>query len=362
MQFHRSRPAAGLICAAGFLFQAVPAQASSSQNIYGIVDACVARSDLGAASRSMLNGGCLSGSRLGFRGTEDLGGSLRAYFTLEMGFNTDDGAIGQGGRAFGRKALVGLRGTAGAIEMGRDYGTTFYVVQPVDPMGLGIGTASSTIWSGAPTTTSGRVNNSLVYLSPSYAGFSMRAQIAPGEQSSPHAKRGADAKGFNLIYRQGAAFVGLSHTRVSNTTDNNDDRATTLVAKYDFGRFSLVGIAQDGAWKGSRTLAAPSNPSSFFSRNYRSYLLGGSVKAGIGSINASFKRYDDRTSANFDADQWSINYLHPLSRRTTVYAGYSRLSNKRLSSYGVSDASTAYSGVTPGASTSFLAVGMRHAF
>jgi len=361
----RHAVAAACACAAAFAGHAAAQTASAptlSVTIYGIVDACVARSSLGNSSMSLLGGGCLFGSRLGFRGQEDLGGGMQAYFQLEQGFNADSGTLGQNGRGFGRKSIVALRGGAGAVELGRDYAPAFYIVQPVDPMGLGVGSASSTIWTGAPSTTAARVDNAVNYLSPTFGGFSARLQVAPGEQAAPNASRGGDVKGLNLVYRSGKTLLGLSHARVRNPAATADDSATTLVAQHGIGGVTLAAMVQSGAWKGSRTVAAPSSASSIFSRDYRSYLLGASVQAGVGTVNVSWKQYDDRTAANFDATQWSLNYVYPLSKRTQLYGAYTRLKNRNGSSYGVADASGTYGGVTPGASTSLLAAGIRHAF
>jgi GBP family porin len=335
-------------------------QAGGGVTIYGLMDACAIRADLGVGRLTGVNSGCLYGSRLGFRGTEDLGGGLRASFTLESGLTIDNGMLAQGGRMFGRKALVSLGGAWGSVEMGRDYAPAFYVVQPIDPMGLGIGTASSTIWTGAASTTAARNDNAVNLLSPAWGGLSLRLQVAAGERGNNGSR---NAQGVNVLYRNGKTTAGLSHTRVANAGNSDHDRATTVGAKHDFGAFSLAAIVQAGAWEGSRPAAAPSSASSIFSRSYRSYLVGGSVRAGdFGRVNASVKRYDDRTARNFDALQVSVNYVHALSKRTDLYAGYSRLRNEGASSYAVSDATTAYSGVTPGASTSLIATGIKHLF
>jgi predicted porin len=336
---------------------------TSSVNIYGIVDACVARSALGNSTLKLLSGGCLYGNRLGFRGSEDLGGGQRAYFNLEQGFGIDTGTLAQAGRAFGRKALLGLAGGWGAVEMGRDYAPAFYLVQPIDPMGLGIGTASSTIWTGSPSTTAARVDNMINYLSPNWGGVSLRVQYAPGEQPAPAPGRSRDVLGMNVLYRSAGTLVGLSYSRISDATATASDRATTVGVRQEFGGFTLAAIAQFGAWEGSRTAVAPASSSAMFSRDYRSYLVGGSLKVGAaGVINASFKKYDDRSSGNFDADQTSVAYVHSLSRRTDLYAAYSELKNKKASSYSVSDASTAYTTVSNGAKTSLLTFGIKHVF
>ncbi len=87
--------------------------AQSSVTIYGIVDAAVERADSGSGSSvTRLVSGQGSASRLGFRGTEDLGGGLRAIFSLEAALNADNGTGGAtgGGLAFDRQSWVGLAG------------------------------------------------------------------------------------------------------------------------------------------------------------------------------------------------------------------------------------------------------------
>jgi len=58
------------------------------------------------------------GSRIGFKGVEDLGGGLTALFTIENGFNADTGQAAQGGLLFGRTAIVGLSGSKGTVYLG----------------------------------------------------------------------------------------------------------------------------------------------------------------------------------------------------------------------------------------------------
>lgn len=93
------------------------AQAQSSVTIYGVVDMALQHQNTGdpAGSTLGLDSGIQSGSRLGFKGSEDLGGGLKANFQLEMGINADTGSSAQGGRAFGRQAFVGLSGNFGAV-------------------------------------------------------------------------------------------------------------------------------------------------------------------------------------------------------------------------------------------------------
>ena len=111
-----------VIAAAALLALSGMTHAQTSVSIYGIVDAGLVRESGGPDGNvTGLGGGVASGSRLGFRGKEDLGGGLSANFLLENGFNSDNGTLGQGGLLFGRQMYVGLSGNFGAVRMGRQY-------------------------------------------------------------------------------------------------------------------------------------------------------------------------------------------------------------------------------------------------
>src|SRR4051812_24354305 len=95
------------------------ASAQSNVTVYGVVEIAVNYADNGAATNARtfsLDNGTSLPSRIGFKGTEDLGGGLKALFQLENGFNLDTGAITQTGRIFGRQAWVGLNGGFGTVK------------------------------------------------------------------------------------------------------------------------------------------------------------------------------------------------------------------------------------------------------
>src|SRR6476660_2912926 len=97
------------------------ASAQSSVVVYGIVDASVARenTDFNNGSRTVMASGNQSTSRIGFRGTEDLGNGLKALFNIEAGVAIDTGAADSS--LFGRRAVVGLQGAFGTLTLGREY-------------------------------------------------------------------------------------------------------------------------------------------------------------------------------------------------------------------------------------------------
>lgn len=97
--------------------------AQSNVTLYGILDIGMSHaSDVGGGSQSLVGSGVMQGSRLGFKGAEDLGGGLSAVFVLEQGLVLNSGALGQGGLAFGRQSWVGLSDRSlGTLSLGRQY-------------------------------------------------------------------------------------------------------------------------------------------------------------------------------------------------------------------------------------------------
>ncbi|MDO9405094.1 MAG: porin [Polaromonas sp.] len=338
-------------------------KSGSSVSLYGVVDACLVSYKGATGSDLRVNGGgCFYGSRFGLRGSEDLGSGLKATFALESGFAIDTGTMGQGGRLFGRRSTVGLSGGFGTLELGRELPPNHFLISSIDPMQLGVGSASATLWTGSPSTSSGRSDNSVIYATPAFGGFVGRVQLSPGEQTAPLSPRGGHTTGFTVTYRDKQLLTGGGYATVRNPAGNGTDRAATAGAKYDFGGFSLAALAQFGAWEGSRTVATPSSATALYSRDYRSYVVGGTIKFGTNSLSGTYKRYDDRTASNFDANVVSAVFIHPLSKRTQIYTGLSRLKNVRGSSYGAADGNGAYAGSRAGGSSRIVDLGITHFF
>lgn len=149
--------------AACAILAAGSAAAQTSVTIYGILDAAIDyNTNVDAAGHSRVwepdPGGGMFPSRLGFRGMEDLGGGLKAIFTLENGFGIDTGANGQN-RLFGRQAWVGLAGSWGQVTLGRNYNMIYnsmFDVDLVGPSNYGLGAID-------PAIPNGRSDNSIAY-------------------------------------------------------------------------------------------------------------------------------------------------------------------------------------------------------
>ena len=112
--------------------------AQGSVNLFGTADVYIGTAKSGSQTIKRMAEGGLAASRLGFRGSEDLGGGLRANFLLEGGIALDTGAgtLPGPGFAFTRQALVGLSGQWGSVDLGRMYTPMFYTLFRADPFGL----------------------------------------------------------------------------------------------------------------------------------------------------------------------------------------------------------------------------------
>ncbi|WP_233838375.1 porin [Paraburkholderia sp. ZP32-5] len=156
------------------------AHAQSSVTLYGFVDeGLIYTNNQHGGSVVQTVTGQNNTSRLGFRGSEDLGGGLKAIFTLENGFDTSSGKLLQGGRLFGRQAFVGIDSYYGTVTMGRQY----------EPVYEFVGTKSAVAqWSWFGThpgdfdnmNSTARVNNSIKYASPSIHGLKLEGVLGLG--------------------------------------------------------------------------------------------------------------------------------------------------------------------------------------
>ncbi|MFM0222992.1 porin [Paraburkholderia dipogonis] len=171
-----------LFCAALSVF-ASGVHAQSSVTLYGVLDEGVMFQSNNAGGRRVyldsING--INGSRWGLTGKEDLGGGLRAIFTLESGININNGQFAQGGTPFGRQAWVGLASDSyGSLTFGRQMDMVVYFPSPLSVAGL----ISTSIFSHPGdidnTANSIRANNSIRYMSPNYHGFSYGAEYMVG--------------------------------------------------------------------------------------------------------------------------------------------------------------------------------------
>ncbi len=323
-------------CALAML--ATCAQAQSFVKVYGVADAGIVLDRGGAAGASQnIGSGVASGSRLGFKGKEDLGDGLSAVFVVENGYNIDTGKAAQGGLLFGRQAYVGLSGAAGTISLGRQYAPYYKVMRDiVDPFCTGLAGNAQNILPGL-----GRVDNSVEYQSPKWNGLSADVLVGAGEVAGDAAKnRTFDA---SATYEAGPLTLALTHHRQNDATGAAHDRNTMVVGRYRFGA-----VTAHAAFARNRNVLGHAS---------RDALLGVAVRAGAaGRVLASVIVHRDDSGRDAHARQAAIGYEYSLSRRTDLYAAYGHIVNRNGAAYTVGDATNAGTGTTG------INLGVRHVF
>ncbi len=339
------------------------AQAQSSVTIYGVIDMALQHQNTGepAGSTLALDSGIQSGSRLGFKGTEDLGGGLKANFQLEMGINADNGRSAQGGVTFGRQAWVGLSGDFGAVTMGRQYSPLFIAVDTVDPFGTGLttgtaGSGTSTLGLGSYAIDLGgnaiRVNNSIAYNTNSIEGFTGTLMYGFGETAGN--TTAGRYIGLGGTYAAGPLTAVLVYSAKQNAAGNNNNKGIFAGATYNFGEVTghvaFAKNSDDGV--GAAAL------------DRRVWMLGATVPVGAGSIMASYTRTTNQNSLLKAADgsHFGIGYSYALSKRTNWYTSISRAANDANASFGSADSEPGFHPVPGGATVRLFNVGIRHKF
>jgi predicted porin len=309
------------------------AWAQSSVTMYGIADMAVQASSFsraGAGSLTSVNSGHKAGSRWGLRGTEDLGGGLSAIFRLEQGVNMDTGTLGQGGRAFGRHAHVGLEGRFGTVAFGRIStfdGGAFDMFTQIDPFlaGYGVGNLASSFsaWGGL------RVDNAVIYRSPRLAGFQAGAMHSFQANGQELAGSGTNTRfdhvGANFQFGPFYAAIDYSKAKFPVAKDFKDQEMLYAGATYDFKVAKLH--AAYGVEKGVRSELISSIGATAEGTDAKSWMLGASVPFGplgsrfFGSIQKRNGEAQTIGATTFDADRkvFGFGYDYFLSRRTILH-------------------------------------------
>lgn len=278
-----------LAAAAGL---AVVSGGAQAQNVtlYGLLDASVEHLDnIGAAGEGLTRMNTLAGSfasRWGMRGSEDLGGGLKAVFTLESGFGIDSGVSQQGNRLFGRQAFVGVSGDWGQVALGRQYASLFYVSIKTDPfLASAYGPGAFDTYLAGP-----RLDNSISYLG-KWGGLTAHAIYSLGRDNNGSAT---------------PTCAGES------ATINEACHSWSVGALYE-GAGTTWGV---GGWYDAQEIATGVGSDDRFSVN-------GYVSLGQAKIMANFLRRDnDTTGTSVKSNLWSIAASYPFTPQITGEISY----------------------------------------
>ncbi len=341
------------------------AHAESSVTLYGLVDGGVGYNtqkttwsgDFGSGSFKTrgfeFKNGVKNGNRWGLKGTEDLGNGTSAIFQLESGFDLGNGNSAQGGRLFGRKAVVGLTGESwGTLTLGRQYNAADDFIAPIDPFGTGWGQAAANSAFGGVL--SARMDNVVKYVSPNFSGFQVGLGWTGDNNKETYRndlygtdydlKDSTNGFTFGLGYNNGPIQAGFSYDyqrskqKLNGVTVGDDKvKAWNLGFAYDFDVVKLhlmYGQQNDGTVSGfglAEEIALPTGFGSLASYidgegfRQKSWLLGLSAPVTeAGKVYFSYTGNNIKNNDAFDgkvtSNIFSLGYLHGLSKRTSVYA------------------------------------------
>lgn len=330
------------------------AAAQSSVTLFGIVDVNARYVKGGGQNMKLLGTSGNATSRWGLRGTEDLGGGLKAGFWLESALNPDNGTI-DATRAWHRRASVSLSGDFGELRLGRYLVNDFTVWADFDPFATtGVGDAGKfhhALGSGVSNMT--RADNIVGYFLPSnLGGLYGSFEVAAGEGVN-----GNKYVGGRLGYAAGPLNVTAGYS--TSEVAVNDYKRTSFAGSYDLGVAKLLG-------------SYTQNKYGVGDRKQTVVLIGATIPLGSGHIRTSFiTANSNRNAEGFsaavpgvkgDSKQFAIGYVHDLSKRTAVYATVSRVTND-TNGRGLVVAPVRVVGMPAiGADNGGIDVGIRHSF
>lgn len=321
------------------------ALAQSSVTIYGRLNETVERQKDGDTTVNALQN---NASRIGFKGTEDLGGGLKASFLLEHGFSPDTGSQSQSA-FWARESWVALEGGFGRVRLG-NMGPTAAYFATADYISMhnhDTGTSSDAFYLYP-----GDVRNTIAYNSPNFGGVTFDAQVGLAETTNPRKTIVLAANYVGGPLHLGASYVTAPAGPIA-LGFTGDDKHTEfgLRALYEMGPFTA------GAYFVRNKLEDGSGNSA--TRN--AYRLSGMYAMGAGEFHLNFGSAGAFKSSGATlvdkATQFTAGYNYNLSKRTKVYAFYTQVNNK-------GDAVTGgdYYVSTPGTKFSSIAAGVRHNF
>ncbi len=320
------------------------ASAQTNVTLYGVADVGFESFDNGDARTNGLESGGQSASRVGLKGTEDLGNGLKAMFMLENGFDLDTGN-GTGNRY----SYVGLGGEFGAVTLGRQNTPLKDAYSKIDPFGAAgtIGNIENVFFGG--TAGNNRVANTVKFATPSYSGFNGGVSYTFGEVEDSNSSN--RQLGLNLGYGNGPidvqfGFADLKGNTAAIPAVGDDARRYFLGAAYDFGAAKLHAAYGDAK---NEPVGGGTNVKN------RSGMVGVSVPFGASALMASYTLNQNRTIDDADTQHLALMYTYDMSKRTNLYAGYGYTRND-----GAVNLRTR--GGDVGDDPKVLAVGVRHKF
>ncbi len=294
------------------------AMAQSSVTLYGIADAFVGSTEtqLGGIGQRQTNVSTsgVNGSRWGLKGSEDLGGGMKAIFTLESGFNLDTGAQKTAGSIFDRQAYVGLQSGFGTVSLGRQY-SAYDNLQGATNHNYDAFTFSArgAVSANGIQDYTNRISNSVAYATPSFGGFSGAVVYGFGENKNTALNVNGDATdsaSVHIKYANGPILVGYAYQQ---------DKLAAIGGVQDKNKYNLVGGSYDF---GVAKLTASYNTAKNNVLKDKEGQIGVSVPFGAAAISAGYARSkSEGLGTERTGKGYSVLATYALSKRTGLYLG-----------------------------------------
>lgn len=311
------------------------ASAQSTVTLYGVADVWLGSDKTEKLNNNVLTGvrqtkldsGGYNGSRFGLRGTEDLGGGLKANFVLEQGIDVDSGGFASNSvvkdsngnitsyKQFGRQAYVGFSGGFGEVRLGRQY-TAYDTLRGATNHSFDTAfTVTSSVWGKGIADYTSRVDNQITYISPDFSGFS--GALTYGLDEKDPNTLTPETTAVHLKYAAGPLLVGVAYQQreISNTVDRTH---TLLAGSYDFGMAKVTAgfnrAKEDGVGKDNEYQLGVDFPVAPNARIALGYAYAKKKNAAGASLGKT--------------DGYSLTGYYDLSKRTRLYAGLRNYQDK----------------------------------
>ena len=331
------------------------ASAQSSVTLFGVLDANVRYVKTGGVSLNQVATDGQQTSRVGLRGTEDLGGGLKANFFLDSQLQSDTGIAGDttvAGKFWNRRATVGLSGDFGEFRIGRDKTSVRNLIDDADAFGtVGLGAVTSVAANalGSGSLNNNRSDNQVRYFLPSnLGGIYGSVDMGYGEGVV-----GQKYYGGRLGYKEGPLNISIGAQIAPNLAGNSKWGMGAIAGSYDFGVVKVGAFGIETKYRGRKQDAIGVNAF---------------IPLGQGLIKLQYTNSNANSVAETavtgytpigDARLMTASYAYNLSKRTQLYTTLSALKNKGAAKFVVAGAPAATAG---GQNSSGFDVGVTHFF
>ena len=308
--------------------------AQTNVTMYGIADAGYVYSSGGDLNRNFVNNlgsnngnptfsgiasGLLSGSRLGFRGSEALGNGLKAVFTLEYSLNIDNNSgVGATGGLNARQQFVGLSSDKlGTVALGRQYAPGYVATVNNDAIGGAVFSPQSFLSAQAGNTITpnspARWDNAITYTSPNWSGFTAKAIYSFGEAGVNNSTSDNGKWGIGGNYANGPLNLDVLY-----------QSRTSVVGAYAKLPFNaayggpVVPLPNSSYSAGTLTVNGTGDA-------VNEYYVGGSYDFKVVKVLGSWQQQNDKNIANLDNSVWSLGAVIPVMAASNVHISYGQL-------------------------------------